>query len=76
MVCIELSKKENEMNVQRNKEQGMEELIIVPGELSFDDTKEEAGAFDCVVSVTIKCATLGPSSKAHTSAKAASEPLP
>jgi len=50
VVCIELSKKENEMNVQRNKEQGMEELIIVPGELSFDDTKEEAGAFDCVVS--------------------------
>jgi cyclopropane fatty-acyl-phospholipid synthase-like methyltransferase len=50
VVCIELSKKENELNVQRNKEQGLEEMVIVPGELSFDDTKEESGTFDCVVS--------------------------
>ena len=50
VVCIELSKKENELNVQRNKEQGLEDMVIVPGELSFDDTKEESGTFDCVVS--------------------------
>jgi len=50
VVCIELSKKENEINAQRNMEQGLEDQVIVPGELSFDDTKQEAATFDCVIS--------------------------
>jgi len=50
VVCIDLSAKENAVNIARNKELGMEDQIIVPGELSFDDTKEASDAFDCVVS--------------------------
>lgn len=50
VVCIELSKKENQVNVARNKEQGLEDAIIVPGELSFCETQQAAGVFDCVVS--------------------------
>lgn len=50
VVCIDLSKKENDVNIQRNKEQGLEDVIIVPGELSFDDTKEPSDSIDCCVS--------------------------
>ena len=50
VVCIDLSKKENEVNIQRNKEQGLEDQILVPGQLSFDDTKEPSESIDCCVS--------------------------
>lgn len=50
VVCIELSEKENKINVERNKAAGLQDMVIVPGELSFDDTKEESATFDCVVS--------------------------
>uniref|UniRef100_A0A7S0EM08 phosphoethanolamine N-methyltransferase n=1 Tax=Hanusia phi TaxID=3032 RepID=A0A7S0EM08_9CRYP len=50
VVCVELSKRENEINLQRNIELKMQDKIIIPGELSFLDTQQEAGVFDCCVS--------------------------
>eukprot|EP00286_Rhodomonas_abbreviata_P011200 CAMPEP_0181330606 /NCGR_PEP_ID=MMETSP1101-20121128/23995_1 /TAXON_ID=46948 /ORGANISM="Rhodomonas abbreviata, Strain Caron Lab Isolate" /LENGTH=327 /DNA_ID=CAMNT_0023439885 /DNA_START=17 /DNA_END=1001 /DNA_ORIENTATION=- len=50
VVCIELSKRENEVNIQRNQEEKLEDQILVPGELSFDDTKEPSESVDCCVS--------------------------
>jgi len=50
VLCVELSKKENEVNRARNKAANLEHLVKCPKELSFLDTEAESGAYDCVVS--------------------------
>jgi len=50
ILCVDLSKKENDVNRQRTKERSLEHVIKCPKELSFTDTEAEECAYDCVVS--------------------------
>lgn len=50
VVCIDLSKLENQRNVEKNKAAGLEHLVLVPGERSFSETGEADASADLVVS--------------------------
>jgi sarcosine/dimethylglycine N-methyltransferase len=51
VTCIDISSKENARNREMSKEQGMEKLIHIPGDLSFCDTGMESKSYDLVFSM-------------------------
>lgn len=50
VVCIDLSEKENAVNIARSKAQKLDHLVTVPGQKSFTETGEKAASFDLVTS--------------------------
>jgi cyclopropane fatty-acyl-phospholipid synthase-like methyltransferase len=50
VTCIEISKKENEVCVAENKATGLEDKVLVPGDLSYFETGEKESTFDMVIS--------------------------
>jgi len=50
VLCVEVSKKENEFNRKKTAEAGLQDKVQIPKELSFFDTEAESGSMDLVVS--------------------------
>lgn len=51
VTCIDISSRENERNREMSKEQGLEHLINIPGDLSFCDTRVKSASVDFVYSM-------------------------
>mmetsp|Transcript_34464 Transcript_34464/g.67420 ORF Transcript_34464/g.67420 Transcript_34464/m.67420 type:complete len:289 (+) Transcript_34464:64-930(+) len=50
VLCVEVSKKENDFNRKRTAEAGLQDKVMIPKELSFFDTEADASSMDLVVS--------------------------
>jgi len=50
VLCVDMSKVENDINRERTLEAGLEKLVKIPGELSFTDTRAAANHYCAVVS--------------------------
>eukprot|EP00611_Tribonema_gayanum_P004921 TRINITY_DN14142_c0_g1_i1.p1 TRINITY_DN14142_c0_g1~~TRINITY_DN14142_c0_g1_i1.p1 ORF type:complete len:293 (-),score=98.20 TRINITY_DN14142_c0_g1_i1:392-1270(-) len=50
VTCIDISCKENEVNRSTTAAEGLADKVLIPGEKSFFETGEPAGAYDAVVS--------------------------
>lgn len=50
MVCINVSKRQNEVNTALTKAAGLEDMVLIPGEKSFFDTGISDASCDVVCS--------------------------
>jgi len=50
VLCVDMSKTENDVNRERTLQAGLEKLVKIPGELSFTDTRASTNSICAVVS--------------------------
>eukprot|EP00281_Chroomonas_sp_CCMP1168_P011043 CAMPEP_0206279688 /NCGR_PEP_ID=MMETSP0047_2-20121206/38151_1 /ASSEMBLY_ACC=CAM_ASM_000192 /TAXON_ID=195065 /ORGANISM="Chroomonas mesostigmatica_cf, Strain CCMP1168" /LENGTH=221 /DNA_ID=CAMNT_0053709645 /DNA_START=17 /DNA_END=679 /DNA_ORIENTATION=+ len=50
VLCVEVSKKENDWSREKAKEAGVADKVLIPKELSYFDTEAESASIDLIVS--------------------------